>query len=97
MTFKPARLLLALIAVSAAPAFAQNLAVVNGKAIPTSRVEEAVKQLVAAPAPDAGNPEVVPVVRAQAQDGGVRRRALRRRDLRILGSMLRTLKQLVLG
>jgi len=48
MTFKPARLLLALIAVAAAPAFAQNLAVVNGKAIPTSRVEEAVKQLVAA-------------------------------------------------
>ena len=48
MTLKPARLLLALIAVAAAPAFAQNLAVVNGKAIPTSRVEEAVKQLVAA-------------------------------------------------
>lgn len=48
MTFKPARLLLALIAVAAAPAFAQNLAVVNGKAIPTSRVDEAVKQLVAA-------------------------------------------------
>jgi peptidyl-prolyl cis-trans isomerase C len=48
MTFKPARLLLALIAVAAAPAFAQNLAVVNGKPIPTSRVEEAVKQLVAA-------------------------------------------------
>ena len=48
MTFKPARLLLALIAVSAAPAFAQNLAVVNGKPIPTSRVEEADKQMVAA-------------------------------------------------
>jgi peptidyl-prolyl cis-trans isomerase C len=48
MTFKPARLLFALIAVTAAPAFAQNLAVVNGKAIPSSRVEEAVKQLVAA-------------------------------------------------
>lgn len=48
MTFKPARLLLAVIAVSAAPVFAQNLAVVNGKAIPTSRVDEAVKQLVAA-------------------------------------------------
>jgi peptidyl-prolyl cis-trans isomerase C len=47
MTFKPARLLLALIAVAAAPAFAQNLAVVNGKAIPTSRVEDAVKQVVA--------------------------------------------------
>ena len=48
MTLKPARLLLALIAVAAAPVFAQNLAVVNGKAIPTSRVDEAVKQLVAA-------------------------------------------------
>jgi peptidyl-prolyl cis-trans isomerase C len=50
MTFKPARLLLALIAASstlAAPAFAQNLAVVNGKAIPTSRVDAIVKQVVA--------------------------------------------------
>jgi peptidyl-prolyl cis-trans isomerase C len=47
MTFKPARLLLALIAVISAPAFAQNLAVVNGKAIPTSRVDAIVKQVVA--------------------------------------------------
>ena len=47
MTFKPARLLLALIAVIAAPAFAQNLAVVNGTAIPTSRVDAIVKQVVA--------------------------------------------------
>jgi len=49
MTFKPARLLLALIATAtlAAPAFAQNLAVVNGKAIPTSRVDAIVKQVVA--------------------------------------------------
>ena len=47
MTFKPAQLLLALIAVIAAPAFAQNLAVVNGKAIPTSRVDAIVKQVVA--------------------------------------------------
>jgi peptidyl-prolyl cis-trans isomerase C len=47
MTFKPAHLLLALIAVIAAPAFAQNLAVVNGKAIPTSRVDAVVKQVVA--------------------------------------------------
>ncbi len=47
MTFKPARLLLALIAVAAAPAFAQNLAVVNGKPIPSSRVEAVVKQVVA--------------------------------------------------
>jgi peptidyl-prolyl cis-trans isomerase C len=47
MTFKPARLLLALIAITAAPAFAQNLAVVNGKAIPSSRVDAIVKQVVA--------------------------------------------------
>jgi peptidyl-prolyl cis-trans isomerase C len=47
MTFKPARLLLALIAVAAAPAFAQNLAVVNGKPIPASRVDAIVKQVVA--------------------------------------------------
>jgi peptidyl-prolyl cis-trans isomerase C len=47
MTFKPARLLLALIAVAAAPAFAQNLAVVNGKAIPSSRADAVVKQVIA--------------------------------------------------
>jgi peptidyl-prolyl cis-trans isomerase C len=47
MTFKPARLLLALIAVAAAPAFAQNIAMVNGKGIPTSRVDAIVKQVVA--------------------------------------------------
>jgi peptidyl-prolyl cis-trans isomerase C len=47
MTFKPARLLLVLIAVAAAPAFAQNAAVVNGKAIPSSRVDAMVKQVVA--------------------------------------------------
>jgi peptidyl-prolyl cis-trans isomerase C len=47
MTFKPARLLLALLAVAAIPAFAQNLAVVNGKAIPSSRAEAVVKQVIA--------------------------------------------------
>jgi peptidyl-prolyl cis-trans isomerase C len=47
MTFKPARLLLALIAVTAMPAFAQNVAVVNGKAIPMSRVDATVKQVEA--------------------------------------------------
>lgn len=47
MTFKPARLLLALIAVAAMPAFAQNLAVVNGKAIPSSRADAVVKQVIA--------------------------------------------------
>ena len=51
MTFKPARLLLALIAIAASFAssssFAQNLAVVNGKAIPSSRADQMVKQVVA--------------------------------------------------
>jgi peptidyl-prolyl cis-trans isomerase C len=47
MTFKPARLLFALIAVAVAPAFAQNLAVVNGKPIPSSRADAVVKQVVA--------------------------------------------------
>jgi peptidyl-prolyl cis-trans isomerase C len=47
MTFKPARLLIALLAVVAAPVFAQNVAVVNGKAIPSSRVDAVVKQVVA--------------------------------------------------
>jgi peptidyl-prolyl cis-trans isomerase C len=46
MTFKPASLLIALLVI-AVPAFAQNVAVVNGKAIPTSRVDAVVKQVVA--------------------------------------------------
>ena len=46
MTFKPARLLLALIAVVAMPAFAQNLAVVNGKAIPKSRSDALAQQVI---------------------------------------------------
>jgi len=47
MMLKPARLLLALIAVAAAPAFAQNVATVNGKAIPAAKVDQMVKQVVA--------------------------------------------------
>src|SRR4051812_17393237 len=47
MTLKPSRLLFVLIAIAAAPAFAQNVAVVNGKAIPTSRADALVKQYVA--------------------------------------------------
>jgi peptidyl-prolyl cis-trans isomerase C len=46
MTFKPARLLLALIAVAAMPAFAQNVAVVNGKPIPTSRADAFAKAMM---------------------------------------------------
>lgn len=47
MILKPARLLLAMIALVAAPVFAQNVATVNGKAIPASKVEQVVKQVVA--------------------------------------------------
>ena len=47
MTFKPARLLIALLAVVALPVVAQNLALVNGKPIPSSRVEAVVKQVIA--------------------------------------------------
>jgi peptidyl-prolyl cis-trans isomerase C len=47
MMLKPARLMIALIALAAAPAFAQNAATVNGKAIPASKVELMVKQVVA--------------------------------------------------
>ncbi|MFZ3004125.1 MAG: peptidylprolyl isomerase [Undibacterium umbellatum] len=46
MTFKPAHLLVVLLA-TALPAMAQNLATVNGKAIPASRLETLVKQVTA--------------------------------------------------
>ena len=44
MTLQPARLLVALIAAIALPVFAQNLAVVNGKKIPSSAADAMVKQ-----------------------------------------------------
>jgi peptidyl-prolyl cis-trans isomerase C len=47
MIVKPARLLIAMIAMVAVPAFAQNVATVNGKAIPASKVDQVVKQVVA--------------------------------------------------
>ena len=47
MMLKPARLLLVLVAMAAAPAFAQNAATVNGKPIPAAKVEQIVKQVVA--------------------------------------------------
>lgn len=47
MILKPARLLLVLITMVAAPAFAQNVATVNGKPIPAAKVEQIVKQVVA--------------------------------------------------
>ena len=45
MTLKPARLVMLLIAAAALPAFAQNIAVVNGKPVPSARVDAMVKQL----------------------------------------------------
>jgi peptidyl-prolyl cis-trans isomerase C len=47
MILKPARLLLAMTVMVAAPVFAQNVATVNGKAIPAARVDQLVKQVVA--------------------------------------------------
>jgi peptidyl-prolyl cis-trans isomerase C len=47
MTLKPASLLLALTAMVAAPVFAQNVATVNGKPIPSTKVDQIVKQVVA--------------------------------------------------
>jgi len=47
MILKPARLLLAMTALVAVPALAQNAATVNGKAIPQARVDQLVKQVVA--------------------------------------------------
>jgi peptidyl-prolyl cis-trans isomerase C len=47
MILKPARLLLAMTAMVAAPAFAQNVATVNGKPIPSAKVDQMVKQVVA--------------------------------------------------
>lgn len=44
---KASRILLTLLAIAAAPVMAQNVAVVNGKAITNARLEASVKQLVA--------------------------------------------------
>jgi peptidyl-prolyl cis-trans isomerase C len=45
MTLKPARLLMLLVTAVALPAMAQNLAVVNGKPVPSSRADVMIKQL----------------------------------------------------
>jgi len=47
MTLKPARLLVVLLATAALPVFAQNIAVVNGKAVPSSRADVMIKQMAA--------------------------------------------------
>jgi peptidyl-prolyl cis-trans isomerase C len=45
MTFKPARLLVLLLAAASLPVLAQNLAVVNGKPVPSSRADTMIKQM----------------------------------------------------
>ncbi len=47
MTLKPARLLVLLFAAAALPVLAQNLAVVNGKPVPSSRADAMIKQMAA--------------------------------------------------
>lgn len=60
---KPARLLVTLFVAAALPAFAQNIAVVNGKAIPTSRADTMITQLKAQGQPD--TPELRAMVREE--------------------------------
>ncbi|QNA89026.1 peptidylprolyl isomerase [Massilia sp. Dwa41.01b] len=52
MMLKPTRLLLAMTVMLAAPVFAQNVATVNGKPIPASRLDQEVKRAVASGAED---------------------------------------------
>lgn len=63
MTFKPARLLVLLFATAALPVMAQNLAVVNGKAIPSSRADVMIKQMTAQGQPD--NPQLRSAVKEE--------------------------------
>jgi len=71
MTFKPARLLVVLLAVAALPAMAQNIAVVNGKTIPSSRADMMVTQLTA----QGGQPDS-PQLRAMVKDELINREVL---------------------
>lgn len=68
--FKPARLLVLLVATAALPVFAQNAAVVNGKAIPSTRVDVMVKQMVQQGQKDS------PEMRAMVKDELINREVL---------------------
>jgi len=70
MTLKPARLLMLLVAALALPAMAQNLAVVNGKPVPSSRADAMVKQLSAQGQPDS------PQLRAMVKEELINREIL---------------------
>jgi peptidyl-prolyl cis-trans isomerase C len=70
MTLKPARLLMLLVAAIALPVSAQNLAVVNGKPIPSSRADAMIKQLAAQGQPDS------PQLRAMVKEELINREIL---------------------
>ncbi|HJV84879.1 MAG TPA: peptidylprolyl isomerase [Noviherbaspirillum sp.] len=70
MTLKPARLLMLLVAAVALPAMAQNLAVVNGKPVPSSRADTMIKQLAAQGQPDS------PQLRAMVKEELINREIL---------------------
>lgn len=70
MTLKPAHLLVALLVSAALPAMAQNLAVVNGKPVPSSRADIMVKQMTAQGQQD------TPELRAMIKDELVNREIL---------------------
>lgn len=70
MILKPAHLLVALLVSAALPAMAQNLAVVNGKPVPSSRADVMVKQMVAQGQQD------TPELRAMVKDELITREIL---------------------
>ena len=71
MIFKSSRLLGILFAAAAFPVMAQNLAVVNGKAIPSSRADNMVKQLTAQ-----GGQSDSPELRSMVKDELINREVL---------------------
>lgn len=75
MTFKPAHLLLALfplLVLATTPVMAQNAAVVNGTPIPSSRVDEMVKQITSQP----NAPQDTPELRAKVKEELITREIL---------------------
>src|SRR4051794_31905959 len=70
MTLQPARLLMLLVASVALPVMAQNIAVVNGKPVPSSRADTMVKQLAAQGQPDS------PQLRAMVKEELINREIL---------------------
>ncbi|MGI4849278.1 MAG: peptidylprolyl isomerase [Janthinobacterium lividum] len=71
MTLQPARLLLLILATAAIPAFAQNLAVVNGKPVPSARADIMVKQMVSS-----GQQQDSPQLRAMVKEELINREIL---------------------